>query len=73
MAGDWPVMLDPKIAPNARGLECLRALQAGIPLELSDTGASVTGVCGCGHPFVARSYEAAHAALSAHFSARVSQ
>jgi hypothetical protein len=59
-------------ATAARGLACLKALNTGIDFERHN-GGTVSGVCGCGHPVVTRSFEGAYNAMRDHFTRQVEQ
>ena len=58
-------------APADRGLECLKALNAGI--TLTATHGTVEGRCGCGHPIVAKTWEGAHNSMRDHLTRRIEQ
>jgi hypothetical protein len=60
-------------APAERALKCLRSLAAGVDVEPNATGRAVVGVCGCGHPVAARTFEGAYNAIRDHFTRRVEQ
>jgi hypothetical protein len=60
-------------ATAERALKCLRSLAAGIDVEQNATGRAVIGVCGCGHPVAARTFNAAHNAMRDHLTRQVEQ